>query len=259
MCFAKGPSMSRLRFAAVLWLWGCSDQLELGSDLTWFADTESADLSQWTAANGEAVQLPGDEASVEVTSEQRHGGRHAVKLVNPANWDNEELGPELMHDVGAVDDAYYSAWFLLPGEYQIEPSLTFLQLKSRDAETGELRNGELLQLRSLPGGGYVLQVFNNNPGFLLEPVAAQAPHVTAGAWFHVEARFQPTSGSRLRVWLNGSLSYDLEGRPEPAGSDIVFDACNVVERATPTPLTLFVDDAAVSASRVGPSGHLSFD
>jgi hypothetical protein len=240
-------------------LFGCSDRLELGSDLVWSADTESADLSQWEALTSDAVLLPNAESSIEVTSEQRHGGGHAVKLVNPANWDNEELGPELLHDVGPVDDAYYSAWFLLPVDHQIEASLTFLELKSRDAVTGELFNGEQLQLRSLPSGGYVLQVFHNNASFLLEPVAAKAPLVTAGSWFHVEARFQPTSGGKLRVWLNGSLSYDLEGRPEPGGSDVVFDACNVAESARPTPLTLFVDDAAVSASRVGPSGHLSFD
>jgi hypothetical protein len=248
--------MSKRRLAAALWLCGCSDQLELGSDLTWSADTESADLSQWVAPD--AVQLPSADTSVEVTTEQWHGGRHAVKLVNPANWDNEERGPELLHDVGPLGDAYYSAWFLLPVDHQIEPSLTFLQLKSRDA-TGELLNGEQLQLRSLPSGGYVLQVFHNNAGFLLEPVAAQAPLVTAGSWFHVEARFQPTSGGKLRVWLNGSLSYDLDGRPEPTAADVVFDVCNVVESASPAPLTLFVDDAAVSASRVGPLGHLSFD
>ncbi len=237
----------------------CSNQLELGSDLTWTADTESADLSQWATAAGDAVVLPSAETSVEVTSEERHGGRYAVKLVNPANWDNQEAGPELVHDVGAVDDAYYSAWFLLPVDYVLQPSLTFLQLKSRDAATGELLNGEQLQLRSLRGGGYVLQVFHNNAGFLLEPVAEQAPLVSAGSWFHVEARYQPTSGGKLRVWLNGVLSYDLAGRPGAARSEVVLSASNVAERATPAPLTLFVDDAALSASRVGPTGHLAFD
>lgn len=216
-------------------------------------------MSQWAAVASSAALLPSAETSVEVTSDERHGGRHALKLINPANWDNEVAGPELLHDVGAVDDAYYSAWFLLPVDYQVQPALTFLQLKSRDVTTGELLNGEQLQLRSLAGGGYVLQVFHNNAGFLLEPVAAQAPLVSAGTWFHVEARYQPTSGGKLRVWLNGALSYDLEGRPGAVGSDVVFDACNVTETASPAPLTLFVDDAALSASRVGPSGHLSFD
>ena len=251
-----------LRRAASLWacsLFGCSDQLELGSDLVWSADTESADLSQWAAVQSDAVLLPSAESSVEVTSEQRHGGRSAVALVNPANWDNEEAGPELVHDVGAVDDAYYSAWFLLPVDYQLQPSLTFLQLKSRDVSTGELLNGEQLQLRSLAGGGYVLQVFHNSAGFLLEPVAEQAPHVVAGAWFHVEARYQPRSGGQLRVWLNGTLAYDLDGRPAPAGTGVVLSACNVAETASPAPLTLFVDDAAVSASQVTPSGQLAFD
>lgn len=245
--------------ATACFVCGCSDQLQLGTDLAWAADTESADLSQWATVSDDAVVLPSAETSVEVTSEERHGGRHAVKLVNPANWENEQVGPELVHDVGAVDDAYYSAWFLLPVDYELEPSLTFLQLKSRDVTTGELLNGEQLQLRSLPGGGYVLQVFHNNGDFLLEPVAAQAPHVSAGSWFHVEARYQPTSSGQLRVWLNGELSYDLAGRPAAASSEVVLSASNVAERATPAPLTLFVDDAAVSASRIGPSGQLAFD
>ena len=251
--------LRKVALSAACSLCGCSDYLELGSDLAWSADTESADLSQWAAVESDAVLLPSAESSVEVTSEQRHTGRNAVALVNPANWDNEEAGPELLHDVGPVDDAYYSAWFMLPLDYDLQPSLTFLHLKSRDVTTGELLNGEQLQLRSLASGGYVLQVFHNNAGFLLEPVAEQAPRVAAGAWFHVEARYQPTSGGKLRVWLNGTLSYDLEGRPGAAGSDLVFDACNMTETASPAPLTLFVDDAAVSASRVGPSGHLSFD
>jgi hypothetical protein len=241
-----------LLVALGLALAGCSDQLDLGNDLLWTADQESGDLSQWTAA-GE-VRVP-DAANVEVTQQVALRGRHALKLENPANWDNAEEGPELLHDAGGLGDAYYSAWFLLPEQYRIEPQVTVMRLRSRDAETGELYNGEELQLRSLPDGGYVTQVFSNNSGYLLEPLAISPPRIEPGRWFQLEARYESRSAGRLRVWVDGELTYDLEPRPGAAGSQIVLGICNVVERASPAPLTLFVDDAAVSSSRVTPGGR----
>ena len=51
-----------------------------------------------------------------------------------------------------------------------------------------------LQLRSAStSGGYVLQVFNNNASFLLEPVAEPAPHIESARWFQVEARYEAQS------------------------------------------------------------------
>jgi hypothetical protein len=134
--------------------------------------------------------------------------------------------------------------------------MTLVRLRSRDPASSELFNGEELQLRSVPTGGYVLQVFSNNAGFLLEPLADPAPHVDAGRWFQLEARFEPQAAGRLRIWLDGTLTYDLARRPGAAGNELVFSVCNVAETAVPAPVVLFVDDAAVSLSRVTPTGEL---
>jgi len=233
----------------------CSDPLALGNDLVWTADQERGDLTQWTADGSGDTHLPTD-SSIEVSTEAAHRGTHAIKLVNPAAWDHQDEGPELFHSAGVLDDAYYSAWFLLPENYRLEPQLTLMRLRSRDAGGGEPLNGEELQLRSLPVGGYVLQVFSNNAGFLLEPVADPAPRIEAGRWFQLEARYEPQSSGRLRVWLNDVLVYDLDGRPGAAGTEMVLGICNVAEAAQPAPLVLFVDDAAVSLSRVSVSGQL---
>jgi hypothetical protein len=234
---------------------GCGDPLNVGSDLLWKADHETGELSEWTKDGGGDVRLPSDDSTITVSSEQARSGRHALQLINPADWDNQEQGPELFHAGGELTDAYYSAWFLLPERYHIEPSLTLIRLRSRDQEGGDLYNGEELQLRSLSDGSFVLQVFSNHAAHLLEPLAEVAPRIEAGRWFQVEARFQPRSGGSLRVWLDGTLAYDLGDRPGAAGAQVVLSACNVAERATPAPLVLFVDDAAISFSRVTPAGH----
>lgn len=240
---------------------GCSDPLRLGDDLIWTADHESGDLEQWTGGGlGEAREPRAprtDEASTIVAStEVAHRGRYALKLVNPTGWDLDYDGPELFHVLGEQSDAYYSAWFLLPEQYRIEPHLTLLRLRSRADDESEPVNGEELQLRSLSSGGYVLQVFSNHNGFLREPIADPAPLVEANRWFHLETRFEPKFSGRLRVWLDGTLVYDLSGRPGAAGPQIVLSVCNAAQTARPAPLVLFVDDAAVSRSRVSPRGEL---
>ncbi len=247
---------------------GCSDPLQVGDDLIWTADTESGGLEQWTANGaGEALtpstprmnDMPDTErpSSIDVTTEVAHRGRHAVKLVTPTGFNEDFDGPELVHDVGELSDAYYSAWFLLPEAQRITPYLTVMRLRSR-GEDGALLNGEELQLRSLSSGDYVLSVFHNNAGFLLEPVADPPPLVEAGRWFHLEARYEPQSAGRLRVWLDGELRYDLSGRPGAATANLVMSVCNAAKTSEPSaPVVLFVDDAAVSHSRVTPSGELS--
>lgn len=235
---------------------GCSDPLQLGDDLVWTADQEPGDLSQWTANGSGDEHLPSRDSTIEVSREAAHHGTHAVKIVNPAAWDDDDEGPELFHAAGGLDDAYYSAWFLLPEDYRLEPSMTLVRLRSRDVGGSKLYDGEELRLRSLPVGGYVLQVFSNNAGYLLDPVADPPPLIAAGRWFQIEARYEPQSSGRLRVWLDGVLSYDLPDRPGAPGAEIVFGVCNVAELAKPAPVVLFVDDAAVSLSRVGPSGEL---
>lgn len=250
------------------WLAACSDPLDVGTDLVWTADQETADLEPWTNGDLGGTRLP-PASSVEVTNEHARSGRYSLKLVNPTGWnpndrpeddakriEEGEEGPELFRVVGALDDAYYSAWFLLPEQYQLDPMLTLLRLRARAAAGEPPSGGEALVVRSLQTGGYVLQVNNNHPNFLLEPVAEPAPHIEVGRWFQLEVRYEPQSGGRLRVWLNGFLTYDLPGRPGAPPGELTLSVSNVAERAEPRPLVLYADDVAISLSRVSPSGVL---
>jgi hypothetical protein len=250
---------------------GCSEPLRIGDDVLWSADHETGDLSEWTSVGeGQTVFNPGDakastldltrespdaSVSVEVTREAAHSGTHALKLSNPGTSDKRETGMELLRVIGPADDVFYSAWFMLPKDVELSPSITIARLRSRN-DAGEVLNGEELQLRSLPTGGYVLQVFNNSSAFLREPLPEQPPHLDAGRWSQLEARYESQVGGRLRVWLDGKLVYDLNGRPGAAGKDLVLSICNTGELFDPAPLDLFVDDVAVTLSRVGPNGTL---
>lgn len=241
---------------------GCSDPLQVGNDLLWAADAESGDLREWaevltpSAPAADGMPDAARPSSIEATTEAAHRGKHAVKLVNPTGFRDEFEGPELLQDVGVLEDGYYSAWYLVPEAQRVTPYLTIMRLRSR-GEDGAPRNGEELQLRSLATGEYALSVFHNNAGFLLEPLADPPPLVQAGRWFHVEARYEPQSAGRLRVWLDGVLRYDLTGRPGSATPELVFGTCNAAQTSEgDEPVVIYADDAAVSLSRVGVTGRL---
>lgn len=236
---------------------GCSAPLELGNDVLWSADQEPGDLRQWLAKGDGGMLLPRPDATVSVTTEAAHSGSHAIKLVSPADGTSPEQGPILFHAGGNLNDAYYSAWFLLPVNYTLKNPLTVMNLTSHDPGSPDLLGGEKLQLHGLASGGYVLTVFRDHPGFLQEPVADPPPFVQAGRWFQIEARYEPQIDGHLRIWLDGTLVYDLDGRFGSARPDIVLSVCNIIEASTPAPLALFVDDAAISLSRVTPNGVLS--
>jgi len=271
MSSSRNKAFAILRCLALAALTGCSEPLLIGDDVVWSADQETGDLSQWTGTGqGSTVFNPGDASlstldpstappgpsdSVSVTTEAAHSGRHALKLSNPGNADRRETGMELFRVIGPLDDAFYSAWFMLPLDFGIHSAMTIARLRSRNAD-GALLNGEELQLRSLSTGGYLLQVFNNNSAFLREPLPEVPPHLEAGKWSQIEMRYQPNVGGRLQVWLDGKLVYDLSGRPDAASDDLVFSICNTGEIFEPGPLVLFVDDVAVSLSRVGPNGRI---
>jgi hypothetical protein len=252
----------------------CSDPLDLGNDLLWSAEHEAGTLDEWTAGDSGGTFAPSADSTIEISTEHARSGGRALKLSNPTGWNPNERdpddfskvvedgdeGPALHHALGPLTDAYYSAWFLLPEDYRVDPTLTLMRLGSRAAPGEQPLGGEEILLRSVKTGGYVLQVLSNNPGFLLEPLADPTPHIEPGRWFQLELRYEPQSAGRLRVWLDGALTYDLPGRPGAAAAqDIVLSVCNVAERAEPSPLVLFVDDAAVSLSRVSPLGRFRRD
>lgn len=236
----------------------CSAPLELGTDLLWTAGHESGDLSEWTAEGSGQVTLAKSDAAT-VSTEDAHGGRFSVKLVNATleRGMDDPLGPELSRVLAAERDAYYSAWFSLPPGQTLTSNLILVRVRSRTSGEANLFDGEEVQLRAVPDGRFVVTVFSHNPAFLRAPVANPAPLVSAGKWFQIELRYEPQNAGRLRVWLDGIMIYDLPERPGAPGDELVLSVANATEEVVRTPLVVFVDDVAVSLSRVSPSGQLT--
>ena len=79
--------------------------------------------------------------------------------------------------------------------------------------------------------------------------------ILAAEWFHIEIYLQQSTGytGRLTVWQDGVEIYDMVNvkTKYPDGNN-EWSINTYGASINPMPLTLYVDDAAVSTTRVGP-------
>jgi hypothetical protein len=79
-----------------------------------------------------------------------------------------------------------------------------------------------------------------------------------GKWFQVEVFYQvaPDARGRVLVWLDGRLVATIAKATGAAGW-LGWRVGNMGMALDPKTVTVYVDDCAISRSRVGPLGHLS--
>lgn len=236
----------------------CGSPLDLGSDVAWSTTHEGGDLSDWRVDGmGDALTSSSDQR-VHVTGERAHDGSFSAKLTK--GWREPTRGAVCLWRTSSAPAAYYSAWLYIADQYRTATTWTIWQFQSGDDVARSNESDDLdLRLRSLPGGGYVLYVFDHDARFLQSPIPAPAPIVQPGRWVHLSVYYRPVveEVGRFSVWLDGEQVYDFERQPVVAGPVIRWSVCNAYADLRDSsnqqvPGVLFVDDAAVSQSRVVP-------
>jgi hypothetical protein len=122
------------------------------------------------------------------------------------------------------------------------------------------RNGELLtlSLRYLPPN-LTLILSDPRPAYHEAPVPDPVPVVPIGRWFQIECLYKNVTdaggGGEIAVWLDGKPIYDSV-RPFGYNTAVYFTPCSLADDLDPPSAELFIDDVAVSWSRVSPRGVL---
>ncbi len=243
---------------AVLVLPACNPHLNLGSSILWSARHETGDLSEWTeggpSKGGTAADAP--DTSLAVSTDFAHTGRYSVKLTNGAVAMYEDA--HLWREDSYPPEAYYSAWFYLPRAYQTTADWSIVQLQVPiTGDSGVI--GQLLDidLRSLPDGDLILSVYDHRAAYLRSPTPDPAILVPVGQWFQIEAFYRNVNddSGQFTVWLDGQLNYDLH-RPFGSNSTVYWTVCSKTYGLSPVESVIYIDDAAVSLTRVTPTGDL---
>jgi hypothetical protein len=260
------PATLRPGLALVLWaplalLAGCRSSLNLGSNVIWSTDHESGDLSDWLADSGGGTYSSAADGAT-VSKERAHSGRFSLRLLTATAAGG---GPRAgaWREGAFPKEAFYSAWYYLPRTYQTISFWTILKFETHFTAGDLAHVDELIDvnLRAAPGGELIVYVFDHRREYLQSPIAQPTPIVPVGRWFHLEAFYRNANDDtgRLTIWLDGGQIYDIAQRPTGADPSVYWTPCNVTDDISPDPAEIFVDDAAIALSRVGPTGVAKID
>lgn len=239
-------------------LCACSDRAYVGSDLFWFSDGEGQDTAEWSAdaIGGEFAGFAG--SSVELSAERAYRGSQSLHFVTPAV--GEDSGASLYRSIVVPSEAYYSAWFLVPALYVTRSYFVIMKFHSLDPSDRELYDSGIdIRLRDLGNSEFMLYLLHHHPDFLQSPLPLPPPIVLPERWFHVEAFFRAAADGTgmIKLWLDGRLIYDLRERPTVNFDVAYFSVCSMAKDVEPTSVELYVDDVAVSRTRVTEKGILA--
>jgi hypothetical protein len=224
----------------------CRPVVDIGSNVLWFADHETGDLSQWSADGRGGVSSGMGRSGVSTT--QARSGRYSINLPRSSTVDvwREGVFPR---------EAFYSAWFYLPHDFQKITSWTIMTFGSFNVDAGTRDEKTILNLRTLPSGDIVLFIFDDRLPYLQYPLAVPPAVVPVTKWFQIEVFYRSVDDDtgRMTIWIDGVEVYDVTNRPSGTPSGVYFGLGNIPDVVTPSS-EILTDDAAVSLSRVTPSG-----
>lgn len=239
---------------------GCGQDLDVGSDVLWSSRFEGGNFAEWSPVpfgfgnSGETAPN-----TIEVSNERTHlGSSYAAKMtVSGTATNTQGIGASLVQNGGLPTQAYYSAWYYLPQSVTV--GYYWVIMKFRAALGNPPTQAELFDVNftSPSAGKMSLRVYDHRNGDLPLSVP-QPPDVPVNTWFQLEAFYRDASDStgRFTLWLNGQTILDWQGATGLT-SWVAWDVVSVGEALFPEPAILYVDDCAVSRTRVGPTGLLA--
>jgi hypothetical protein len=234
---------------------GCGQELDVGSDVLWTARFETNDLSEWTSVDGGTASAFPAPNLIEVSNERPFRGSYAAQLTITTGSDGSQANAGLARSGFLPQEAYYSAWYYLPRSIDVGAFWVVFKFRSRTNATDPTTTDELfdLNLMTLPSGEMSLRLYDHRSGNL--PLTVSQPIVPVGTWFQIEAFYRNAADStgRLQFWLDGAPIADMGGPMAPTAW-VAWDVVSVAVTLTPSTAVLYVDDCAVSRTRVGPTG-----
>ena len=238
---------------------GCTPRAQLGTDLLWVSTFEDGNFGEWSDPGGGGPRSDTAPNTLEASTEQAHRGHYAAKLTIVPTMPDVYADASLMRKSGLPEEAYYSAWYYVPSPVTVGKFWTIFKLRMRSVADNATTEAELYDanIRSQPGGELTFWIYDHR-------IAGQIPQQTSdvvvpvGQWFQVEAFYRNAQDNtgRATFWFNGQLIADVNGMAMGPTPWVEWDAVNVGANLSPVPVTIYVDDAAISRSRVGPDGIL---
>ncbi len=239
---------------------GCGEDLYVGSNVIWTALHEDGTLSEWsTNMGGGATAM--QNTTIMASNLRAHHGKWSAKLSIMTPMDPTQYADaSLARRIGLPTEGYFSAWYYLPQTVNVGVYWVIMKIRERRIENDPTTAQELydLNLKTTSNGGMSLRLYDHrtNGDLMLQMMD---PTVPVGSWFQIEAYYhnaQDTTG-RFTLWLDGAQVLDVSGKSMGLSPWVGWEASSIGDALTPSMADLFIDDAAVSLTRVGPAGVIA--
>lgn len=243
---------------ALLWLLGAMamsvPKADAQANVLWSGTMEAGNLSEWSVGGGGGIFNSGTGTAV-ASTDVAHGGRYSAKMtITNASGTSQAVRLFRWAEPRANSSAYYSAWFYFPQRYSGMSWWNVWQWKSK------LPNGANDPL-------WILNVGNRSDGqmsfYLYDWINRRSYNQSAvaipvGRWFHVEAYYRQATDNtgQITFWQDGVQILNVTGvATKRSGDETHWSINNYTDRISPSTATVYVDDAAISSSRMGPGGN----
>jgi hypothetical protein len=233
--------------------------------VTWSADHETGDLSEWYVGGG-GGEFNSGAATSSASQDVAHIGRYSAKAtIHTPNRPVESAVRLFRWNEGrAHREARYSAWFYFPQRYTASVWWNVFSFKSRD---GTAANDPFwsLQIGNRPGGA--MYVFLD----WWEGLSTEGPHpgerggrnysqtlrdIPVRQWTHLEVYLRQSSAfdGQIIVWQDGVELFNMNNvrtrYPASNGAN-EWSVNNYSEIIVPSPTTIYIDDAVISTACIG--------
>lgn len=228
-------------------------RVSCGSDILWSADHETGDITQWYYPDTKEGNNGGGEynsgiADSLASQEQAHSGVWAAKMITTTppmsgtrlfRWNESHEYAEL----------YYSVWYYFPERYSVPNWWDVFQWKSKAQSIDPFF---ILNVGNRPDGTMYFYLYDWQQRVSYDQSIKNIP---IGKWFQVEAFYKCRGDETGQVtfWQNGTLLFDVRNvKTRYANGDCQWSVNNYSDDLRPIPATIYIDDAVISTSRVGP-------
>jgi len=226
---------------------------QAATSIIWDAGMETGDLSDWAlpAADDGGGEFNSDGGDAVASQNIAHTGTWSARMALTDGSGGTRLFR--WREAREYPEAYYSAWFYFPDRYEPEAWWNIFQFKSKVSD-------------SINDAFWVLNVGNRADGAMYlylydwqneKSYGQQVIDLPVGQWVHLECYLRQSAEEtgQLTCWQDGVTLWDLAGisTKYPAG-DNQWSINNYASAVSPTPVVIYVDDAAIRIRAETPGG-----
>ena len=219
-------------------------------EILFAADHEDGSLAVWDdGPDADAGGYYADAGPPRYSEAHAHSGSGAAEVTIDTSTNTAGTIARLYRRVER-NSAYYSAWFYLLEDHtpsQWWSIFLFRAVKDR-SQSIDLWDVDLIR----EDDRLTLSIYDHRRSDVID--VPSKPTIPIAEWFQLEAylEFGPGRPSRIDYWLDGQPILSLPDLSEvPVGEPVYWVIGNGGSLLSPPVSTVYVDDALVSATRVG--------